>query len=69
MKQNSTERREISREAWWEKPPKDGEDETKVEWGYLIWYDDNSCEFSTEERPTDEEIESRTGSRTKGHGL
>ena len=48
----------ISREPWWAAPPKLGQNELDVEWGYLEVYSDGEFRF-VRERPSLEEIESR----------
>ena len=49
----------VSKEPWWSRPPKPGETEQHLEWGYLLFYDDRSCEF-VKEQPSDEELEVRS---------
>ncbi|WP_223826416.1 hypothetical protein [Spongiibacter pelagi] len=48
----------VSREPWWAEPPKPGQSELGVEWGYLEVYSDGEFRF-VRERPSLEEIESR----------
>ena len=52
----------LKREPWWASPPKPGQSDNDVEWGYLVLYSDNSFEFDRT-RPTDEEIQSRESCR------
>ncbi len=52
----------ISREPWWERPPRPGESEWDVEWGYLECWSDGTFRF-VRERPTPEEIRNRKSCR------
>ena len=48
----------LSKEPWWKQPPKPGQTEADLEWGYLLFYEDRSFEF-LDERPSDEELQGR----------
>ena len=39
MKSDSSARKETGREPWWKLPPKSGQKDEDLEWGYLITYD------------------------------
>lgn len=52
----------VSREPWWAEPPKSGQCDADLEWGYLEIYSDGSVVFKRE-RPCDDEIESRSSCR------
>jgi hypothetical protein len=52
----------ISREPWWAEPPRPGQTESDIEWGYLEFYSDGSFRF-VRERPSDSEIERRKSCR------
>ncbi|RMN07951.1 MULTISPECIES: hypothetical protein [Pseudomonas syringae group] len=54
----------VSREPWWELPPKVGQNEKDCSWGYLEQYDDGSFRFDNTQRPSDEEIRNRKGCRS-----
>ena len=56
-------RQMVSREVWWDHPPRPGETESDVKWGFLTVYSDGSVEFSLDERPTESEIKNRKGCR------
>lgn len=51
-------KRLVSREPWWAAPPKEGQSEIDLEWGYLERYSDGTWTF-VRERPSDEEILNR----------
>ena len=53
----------VSKEPWWKTPPKPGQTDDDLEWGYLIIYDDGRVEFTEQERPTPAEIANRKGCR------
>lgn len=53
----------ISKEPWWKTPPRPGQGDDELEWGYLITYSDGRVEFTENERPTPEEIAQRKGCR------
>lgn len=53
----------ITREVWWASPPKAGQKESDLEWGYLEIYSDGSTHFDTSRRPTPKEIAERKGCR------
>ncbi|WP_083251045.1 hypothetical protein [Acidihalobacter aeolianus] len=59
---NHQDKRLISREPWWAKPPEPGQDELSVEWGWLEHWSDGSWRFD-EERPSDAQIKNRKGCR------
>ena len=48
----------LSREPWWAQPPRPGQSEQELQWGYLEHYADGSFRFDPT-RPTDEEIRNR----------
>ncbi|KJK18058.1 hypothetical protein ACIOVF_13725 [Pseudomonas sp. NPDC087612] len=52
----------ISREPWWRNPPKPGQREQDLEWGYLEIYKDGRAVF-VEQRPTDQELAERKSCR------
>jgi hypothetical protein len=35
----------ISKEPWWAVPPKPGQDETELEWGWLVHYNEGEPRF------------------------
>ena len=49
----------LSKEPWWEQPPKPGQTEADLRWGYLLIYDDRSFEF-LDERPSEAELQARS---------
>jgi hypothetical protein len=53
----------VSREPWWELPPRPGQDEMECRWGWLPAYSDGTFVFDMSTRPTDEEIQARKGCR------
>ncbi|MGH8349719.1 MAG: hypothetical protein ACRES5_24630 [Pseudomonas sp.] len=54
----------ISKEPWWARPPEPGQDELKLEWGWLVHYSEGEPRFEfIRERPTDEEIRQRKSCR------
>lgn len=52
----------VSREPWWAEPPRAGQDEAELTWGYLEIYRDGTFRFDPS-RPSDEEIRNRPGCR------
>lgn len=52
----------VSREPWWAVPPKPGQDEMELGWGYLELYSDGHFAFNRT-RPSDEEIRNRKSCR------
>ncbi len=50
----------ISREPWWAIPPRAGQSEQDLQWGYLEIYADGTFRFDPT-RPSDEEIRNRRG--------
>ena len=52
----------ISREPWWAHPPRPGQSELDVEWGYLETWSDGTFRF-VRQRPSDEEIKNRKSCR------
>ncbi len=52
----------LSKEPWYVHPPEPGQTDADLEWGYLVFYTDGTFEFINE-RPSDEEIASRTSCR------
>lgn len=56
----------ISREPWWQAPPRPGQDEMECVWEWLITWSD--CTFTVEHtRPSDAEIRARKGCRLDHH--
>ncbi|MGY2343425.1 hypothetical protein ACW9HW_29720 [Pseudomonas sp. SDO5532_S415] len=54
----------ISKEPWWAVPPKSGQDESELEWGWLVHYNEGEPRFEfVKERPTDSEIRNRKSCR------
>jgi hypothetical protein len=51
----------VSREPWWETPPRPGQDEMTCKWGWLELWSDGSFRFDASSRPTDEQIKARKG--------
>ena len=35
----------ISKEPWWARPPEPGQDELKLEWGWLVHYSEGEPRF------------------------
>lgn len=62
--QQKQEPREINREPWWEFPPKPGQSDEDLVWGYLVTYDDGNVHFISE-TPTAEEMANREGCRIR----
>lgn len=52
----------ISREPWWLVPPKPGQQEQDLHWGYLEIYADGRAVF-VDQRPTDRELAERKSCR------
>lgn len=52
----------ISREPWWAYPPKPGQSEKDLVWGYLELLENATFRFN-HERPSDQEIADRPGCR------
>ncbi len=52
----------ISREPWWLEPPKPGQKEQDLHWGYLEIYADGRTVF-VDQRPTDQELAERKSCR------
>jgi hypothetical protein len=52
----------ISKEPWWAEPPKPGQAESEVEWGYLELYSDGKFKFDRT-TPSQDEILERTSCR------
>jgi len=53
----------ISREPWWLVPPKPGQQEQDLHWGYLEIYADGRTVF-VDQRPSDRELAERKSCRT-----
>nr|BFE89716.1 hypothetical protein GCM10020185_02520 [Pseudomonas brassicacearum subsp. brassicacearum] len=52
------------KEPWWASPPKPGQDESELEWGWLVIYSEGEPRFEfIKERPSDEQIRQRKGCR------
>src|SRR3989344_5282800 len=50
----------LSKEPWWATPPEPGQDELKLEWGWLVHYSEGEPRFEfVRERPSDDEIRNR----------
>lgn len=45
--------------VWWKHPPKLNQTDAEIEWGFLQFYDNGTYAF-IDERPTDDEIRTRT---------
>lgn len=56
---------ETKREVWWATPPAPGQNDSDVEWGYLVWFSDGSFDFQIdpENPPSPEEIANRESCR------
>ncbi|MDD0973742.1 hypothetical protein [Pseudomonas fontis] len=52
----------ISREVWWFQPPKPGQTEADLKWGFLEIYSDRTAAF-IDERPTPEQLATRKSCR------
>lgn len=52
----------ISREPWWLVPPKPGQQEQDLHWGYLEIYADGRTVF-VDQRPSDRELAERKSCR------
>lgn len=52
----------ISREVWWFEPPRPGQSEADLRWGFLEIYSDGSTKF-VDERPTQEQMNARKSCR------
>ncbi|MBA1200544.1 hypothetical protein G7009_01855 [Pseudomonas capeferrum] len=52
----------ISREPWWLLPPKPGQREQDLHWGYLEIYADGSARF-VDQRPGEQELAARKSCR------
>ena len=53
----------ISREPWWLVPPKPGQQEQDLHWGYLEIYPDGRTVF-VDQRPSDRELAERKSCRS-----
>ncbi|OLS63074.1 hypothetical protein [Pseudomonas putida] len=52
----------ISREVWWFEPPKPGQTEKDLRWGFLEIHSDGQARF-VDERPTDKQMMERKSCR------
>lgn len=52
----------ISREVWWFEPPRPGQTEADLRWGFVEIYDDGTTCF-IDKRPTDREMADRKSCR------
>ncbi|WP_166366551.1 hypothetical protein [Pseudomonas akapageensis] len=52
----------ICREVWWYEPPKPGQTEADLRWGFLEIYSDRSTKW-VDERPTAEQMKARKSCR------
>jgi hypothetical protein len=52
----------ISREVWWFEPPRPGQTEADLRWGFLEIYSDRSTKW-VDERPTDAQMKARKSCR------
>lgn len=52
----------LSREPWWEKPPRRGQNELECSWVWIEFYSDGKMRIDNT-RPTDDEIRSRPSCR------
>ncbi len=64
-RQHSAAPTEIRREPWWAQPPRPGQTDEAIEWGYLVTYDNGALVFIAQ-RPSDEELATRTTCRLPG---
>lgn len=54
----------VNKEPWWAAPPKPGQDESELEWGWLVTYSEGEPRFEfVKERPSDDEIRNRRSCR------
>ena len=53
-------RTEIERHVWWKVPPKAGQTDEDLVWGYLVFYDDGAFEWLDERPPWAEVINRST---------
>jgi hypothetical protein len=55
----------VSKEPWWAAPPKPGQDESELDWGWLVTYNEGEPRFEfVKERPSEQEIRQRKSCRT-----
>ena len=52
----------ISREVWWFEPPRPGQTEADLRWGFLEIHSDSTMRF-VDERPTDQQMAERKSCR------
>lgn len=52
----------ISREVWWFEPPRPGQTEADLRWGFLEIHSDRTMRF-VDERPTDQQMAERKSCR------
>lgn len=52
----------ISREVWWYEPPKPGQTEADLHWGFLEVYSGGETRF-VDQRPTDQQMAERKSCR------
>ena len=48
----------IFRSVWWKHPPKPGQTDKDLQWGWLLIYEDKSCEF-IEQQPSAADMRNR----------
>lgn len=54
----------LSKEPWWEFPPQHGQDESELEWGWLVTWNEGEPRFEfVKQRPSDDEIRERKSCR------
>jgi hypothetical protein len=54
----------VNKEPWWAAPPKPGQDESELEWGWLVTYSEGEPRFEfVKQRPSDDEIRQRKSCR------
>jgi hypothetical protein len=54
----------LNKEPWWAAPPAPGQDESELEWGWLVIYSEGEPRFEfVKQRPSDREISNRKSCR------
>jgi hypothetical protein len=54
----------LSKEPWWEFPPQPGQDESELDWGWLVTWNEGEPRFEfVKQRPSDNEIRNRKSCR------
>ena len=58
----------VSKEPWWAKPPRQGQDESELDWGWLVTYSEGEPRFEfVKQRPSQDEIRNRKSCRITPH--